>query len=99
MLYVITGHDVPESFDLRMQHRPAHLARLQALADSGRLLLAGPLSTSDASDLRQSGVVGSVIIAEFEDLLAARTWAESDPFLLHGIYREVTVNRFRKVLP
>jgi len=99
MLYVITGVDLPDSFELRMQHRPAHLARLQALLSVGRLTLAGPLSTTDDGDLRQSGVVGSLIVAEFASLADASAWAHADPFLAHGIYREVKIQPFRKVLP
>ena len=42
MLYSIVGQDVENSLEGRKQARPAHLARLEALRDEGRLILAGP---------------------------------------------------------
>jgi len=99
MWYLIFGRDAPDSLAKRTAARPAHLARLQALRDAGRLLLAGPLPAVDAEDPGPAGFVGSAIVAEFESLAAARTWAESDPYVTAGVYAHVDVLPFRKVLP
>ena len=99
MLYVIIGQDIPNSLDKRMAARPAHLARLQALQDEGRLLLAGPFPAVDAVDPGAAGFAGSLIVAEFESLRAAQEWAESDPYAATGVFRQIIVQPFKKVLP
>ncbi|HJU07948.1 MAG TPA: YciI family protein [Rhodanobacteraceae bacterium] len=99
MWYAILGLDNENSLSARTSARPAHLARLQQLLDEGRLLLAGPFPKIDAEDPGPAGFDGSLIIAEFEDIEAARAWAQGDPYFVAGVYREVTVRPFRKTLP
>jgi uncharacterized protein YciI len=99
MWYAITGIDIPNSLDKRKGARPAHITRLQKLLEEGRLLLAGPFPAIDAEDPGPAGFSGSLIIAEFDDLEAARKWADVDPYRVAGVYREVTVRPFRQTLP
>lgn len=99
MLYAITGQDAPDSLEKRMAARPAHLARLQALQNEGRLLLAGPFPAVDAPDPGTAGYTGSLIIAEFASLQAAQEWARADPYVADGVFRQISVQPFRKVLP
>jgi uncharacterized protein YciI len=99
MWYAIHGIDHPNSLARRLAARPAHLARLEALRDAGRLLLAGPLPAIDAEDPGPAGFTGSLVVAEFPDLDAARAWAGADPYLDAGVYARVEVYPFRKVLP
>jgi len=99
MLYAIICEDVPNSLPLRMPVRPDHLTRIQALADAGRLIIAGPHPAQDSEDPGEAGFTGSLIIAEFESLNEARTWAAADPYQSAGVYASVTVKPFKKVLP
>ncbi|ADL56235.1 YciI family protein [Gallionella capsiferriformans] len=99
MWYAITGTDVPDSLAARITSRPAHVARLQALQAQGRLLLAGPFPAVDAEDPGSAGFTGSLIVAEFASLLDAQTWADADPYVSGGVYRDVSVRPFRKTLP
>jgi len=99
MWYAITGHDNADSLEHRRAARPAHLARLHALQENGRLLLAGPFPAIDAEDPGPAGFSGSLIVAEFSDLQAARDWADTDPYVAAGVYQHVDVRPFRKVLP
>lgn len=99
MWYVIEGYDAPGSLEHRLQARPAHLARLQALKEAGRLLLAGPCPAIDAEDPGPAGFSGSLVVAEFETLVAARAWADADPYVGAGVYARVDVRPFRPVLP
>ncbi len=99
MLYAIIGDDAPDSLEKRLAVRPAHLARLDVLQQDGRLTLAGPFPAIDSPDPGPAGFSGSLIVAEFESLVAARTWAEADPYLLTGVFERVTVKPFKKVLP
>lgn len=99
MLYVIYAEDVPDSLERRKTARAAHLARLQQLQDAGRLLLAGPYPSIDSVDPGPAGFSGSLIVAEFESLQAAKDWADTDPYILAGVYQTVTVKPFKKVFP
>lgn len=99
MWYAIEGYDAPQTLDRRMQARPAHLARLLALKETGRLLLAGPCPSIDAEDPGPAGFSGSIVIAEFPSLEAARAWADADPYVEAGVYARTEVRPFRLVLP
>ena len=99
MYYAISGRDVTDSLARRQSARPAHLLRLELLKNQGRLLLAGPYPAIDAEDPGVAGYNGSLIVAEFESLDAARAWADADPYVAAGVYAEVSVQPFRKVLP
>jgi uncharacterized protein YciI len=99
MWYAIIATDQPGSLEKRLANRPPHLARLRALQDEGRLLLAGPFPAIDSEDPGPAGFTGSLIIAEFADLAAARAWADADPFVAAGVYGAVDVKPFRKTLP
>jgi uncharacterized protein YciI len=99
MLYAIFGNDVPDSLQKRLAARPAHLERLQALQNEGRLLLAGPFPAVDALDPGMAGFTGSLIVAEFPSLEAAQTWAAADPYIAAGVYAQVAVRPFKKVFP
>ena len=99
MFYAIIGEDRADSLADRLAARPAHLGRLTALQEEGRLLLAGPCPAIDSPDPGPAGFSGSIIIAEFESLAAARTWADADPYVAAGVYEKVTVKPFKKALP
>ena len=99
MLYAIIGIDVPDSLARRTAARPAHVQRLAALRDAGRLVLAGPFPAIDATDPGPAGHAGSLIVAEFADLAAAQTWADADPYVAGGVYASVAVRPFRRTLP
>lgn len=99
MLYAILSEDVADSGERRATARADHLARLERLQDEGRLVLAGPHPAIDAEEPGEAGFSGSLIVAEFESLEAARAWADADPYVAAGVYRRVEVKPFRKTLP
>ncbi len=99
MLYSIQGTDVPDSLARRRAVRAQHLERLTALKDAGRLVLAGPLPAIDAADPGPAGFTGSLIVAEFVSIDAARAWAAADPYVAGGVFASVEVRPFLKVMP
>jgi len=99
MLYAIIAEDVANSLEKRLAARPAHLERLNALLDQGRLILAGPHPAIDTEDPGEAGFSGSLIVAEFTALEDAQAWAADDPYQHAGVYASVTVKPFKKVLP
>lgn len=99
MLYAIWAEDVPNSLEKRMAARPDHVARLKQLQSDGRLILAGPMPAVDSSDPGEAGMTGSLIVAEFTSLEAAQSWADADPYIAAGVYHQVSVKPYIKVLP
>lgn len=99
MLYVIWAQDVSESLVNRQAARPDHVARLKNLAAEGRLIIAGPMPAVDSIDPGAAGMTGSMIVAEFTSLEAAQAWAKEDPYVTAGVYEQVTVKPYIKVLP
>ncbi|NOT14867.1 MAG: YciI family protein [Methylotenera sp.] len=99
MWYAIIAEDNPNSLENRLASRPAHLARLTMLQEAGRLLLAGPFPAIDSTDPGLAGFSGSLIVAEFNSLDEATIWANQDPFVSNGVYKQVSVKPFRKTLP
>ena len=99
MLYAIVGDDHPGSLAARLAARPAHVERLNALQEEGRLIMAGPFPAIDSPDPGPAGFSGSLIVADFASLDAARAWADADPYVAAGVYAKVTVRPFKKVLP
>ncbi len=99
MLYAFISEDLPGTLQQRLAARPAHLQRLQQLRDAGRLLLAGPHPAIDSEDPGPAGFTGSLVVAEFDCLEDAQRWADADPYVSAGVYRQVVVKPFKKVLP
>ncbi len=99
MLYAIIASDIENTLDKRLAARPDHLQRLEALKNEGRLVLAGPHPAIDSNDLGEAGFTGSLVVAEFDTLEDARNWANVDPYIKAGVYDQVIVKPFKKVLP
>ena len=99
MWYMICSQDVENSLPLRKQARPAHIERLTALKDEGRLLIAGPFPAIDSEDPGEAGFTGSLVVADFDSLEAAQAWADTDPYVAAGVYANVVVKPYKKVLP
>ena len=99
MLYAIISQDKNDSLEDRLKARPAHVERLVALKEAGRLVLAGPHPAIDSPDPGTAGFTGSLVVADFSSLDDARSWADADPYMAAGDNEHVTVKPFRKVLP
>jgi uncharacterized protein YciI len=99
MLYAVISQDVENSLAKRASVRPAHVERLNALKDEGRLVIAGPHPAIDSEDPGDAGFTGSLIIAEFDSLEDAQAWADVDPYIAAGVYEKVVVKPYKKVLP
>jgi uncharacterized protein YciI len=99
MLYAIISQDKENSLEKRLASRPDHLARLTTLTNEGRLILAGPHPAIDSENPGEAGFTGSLVVAEFNDLQAAQSWADADPYIIAGVYSKVIVKPFKKVLP
>ena len=99
MWYVIYARDRADSLSARQSARAAHLARLEALLQEGRLLLAGPRPAIDSEDPGPAGFQGSLVVADFDSLGAAQAWADADPYVASGAYESVEVTPFKRIMP
>jgi hypothetical protein len=99
MLYVIVGKDAPGSLATRRRVRTEHLARVRALSDAGRIVVAGPCPAVDSADPGEAGFSGSLIVAEFPSLDDARNWVAGDPYVTEGVFETHEVRPFIRVLP
>jgi len=99
MFYAIISQDVQDSLEKRLGVRAEHIARLKALEDEGRLLIAGPHPNIDGEDPGPAGFSGSLIVAEFNSLEEAQSWADADPYIAAGVYEKIVVKPFKRVFP
>ncbi len=99
MLYAIISQDTEDSLEKRLAVRPAHIKRLNQLKEAGKLVLAGPHPAIDSEDPGTAGFTGSLIVAEFDSLKHAQAWADTDPYIKAGVYQQVMVKPFKRVLP
>ena len=99
MLYAIIATDTPNSLEKRLAARPQHVERIKQLLADGRLALAGPHPAVDSDEPGDAGFSGSLIVAEFDSLDAAQTWAGADPFVAAGVYADVLVKPFKQTMP
>ena len=99
MWYSIYSKDKADSLQARLDARPAHVERLEALLSEGRLLLAGPRPAIDAEDPGPAGFLGSLVVAGFDSLEDAQAWADADPYVDAGVYESVEVTPFKRVMP
>lgn len=99
MLYAFISQDKPGTLDKRLTARTTHVERLQILKNEGRLILAGPHPAIDSEDPGEAGFTGSLVVAEFDSLKDARQWADADPYVSAGVYENIVVKPFNKVLP
>lgn len=91
--FMLLATDAEGAHEARLEARPAHLKRLEALQSEGRLLTAGPNPLPDNPDQ----VSGSLIIAQFTSLDDAQTWAEQDPYVDACVYEEILIKPFKAV--
>jgi len=89
-LFAIYCVDKKDSQELRAATRPEHLDYVARLGD--RLLAAGPLLDGDRA-------AGSLLIVDFPDAAAAEAFAAGDPYNKAGLFENVRVTGWRKVLP
>jgi len=99
MWYAVISQDVENSLERRAESGDAHVVRLKALVDEGRLLIAGPHPAIDAEDPGAAGFSGSLVVVDFPSLEDAQAWADVDPYVEAGVYASVIVKPFKKVLP
>jgi uncharacterized protein len=88
MLVAVIARDKPGHLPVRLDTRAAHLAYIQA---TGVVNMAGPL-------IEDGQMCGSLIVLEVDSLAAARAWVAGDPYGKAGLFADVTVIEWKKVI-
>jgi uncharacterized protein YciI len=99
VLYAILSVDIKNSLEKRKSARPAHLKRLEDLQAAGHLVIAGPHPAVDSDTPGEAGFTGSLVISEFASLKHAQDWANIDPYVLAGVYANISVKPFNQIFP
>ncbi len=89
MLYALMAWDKDGAVDVRMANRPDHLAYLES---TGVVRQAGPFLGADGQPC------GSLIVLEVDTMDAANAWAENDPYAKAGLFREVNISAWKRVI-
>jgi len=89
MRFALMTKDKPGALEIRKSNRDAHLAYIK---ETGVVEMAGPM-LDDAGEM-----CGSLIVLEVEDMVAAQEWAENDPYATAGLFDEVTLRAWKKVV-
>lgn len=88
MLVAVIGRDKPDSQQIRLDTRAAHLDYIES---TGVVSQAGPLLDGNGQ------MVGSLIILDVPDMQAATTWVANDPYGKAGLFDGVGVMEWNKV--
>lgn len=88
MFFALTCLDKPDSLQIRLDNRPAHL---EFLNGSGKVAFAGPFIEAEKP-------VGSLVVIEAADLAEAEAFAAADPYAVAGLFASVTIREWRKVI-
>jgi len=89
MRFALMTTDKADSLQMRMDNRAAHLAYIE---ETGVVEMAGPM-LDDAGDM-----CGSLIVLDVEDLAAAQAWADNDPYAKAGLFSDVRLKAWKKVI-
>jgi len=89
MRFALMTKDKPGALQTRMDNRAAHL---DYVAETGVVELAGPFLDHDGQ------MCGSLIVLEVPDMAAAEDWAANDPYAKAGLFEEVILRAWKKVV-
>lgn len=89
MLIALIARDKAGALQARLDTRDAHVAYLKT---TGVVSQAGPF-LNDAGEM-----IGSLVILDVPDMQAAQDWAANDPYALAGLFAEVKLIPWKKVI-
>lgn len=89
MRVALVCKDKPDSLNIRLENRAAHLEHIRA---SGVVEMAGPFLDTAGT------MCGSLVILEVETLAQAQDWAAADPYARAGLFQSVEITEWKKVI-
>lgn len=92
MLFMLHCVDARGQLERRLALRAIHREHVARI--SQRLAAAGPLFADDGITM-----IGSLLVADFEDRAALDAWLGDEPFTQQGVYASVMIHPFLNVWP
>lgn len=89
MLYALMTKDKTGALQVRLDNRDAHLAYI---ADTGVVEMAGPFLDAEGN------MCGSLVVLNVADMAAAEAWAANDPYAKAGLFSDVRIQAWKKVI-
>ncbi|WP_050931596.1 YciI family protein [Aestuariivita boseongensis] len=89
MRFALMCTDKPGHLEVRKANRDAHLAYIK---ETGVVEMAGPLLDDDGN------MAGSLVVLDVDDMAAAQAWASGDPYAKAGLFADVTLRAWNKVI-
>ena len=89
MLVALMTTDKAGALQTRLDNRDAHLAYI---AETGVVAMAGPFLNEDGA------MCGSLIVLDVEDMTAAENWAANDPYNKAGLFSDVRLQEWKRVV-
>ena len=81
--------DKPGALQTRLDNRDAHLAYIKS---TGVVEMAGPFLDAEGQ------MCGSLIVMDVADMAAAQAWADNDPYYKAGLFSDVRLQEWKKVI-
>lgn len=88
MLFAIICKDKAGAVQTRLDNRAKHLAYIE---ETGIVKIAGPF-------LENGTMTGSLVVVEAETMAAAQDWAANDPYAKAGLFEDVRISEWKKVV-
>ncbi|KFI28913.1 YciI family protein [Paenirhodobacter enshiensis] len=88
MLFAIICKDKAGALQTRLDNREKHLAYL---AETGIVQIAGPF-------LEDGRMTGSMVVVEGDSIEVAKDWAANDPYAKAGLFEDVRITEWKKVV-
>ncbi|HBZ42550.1 MAG TPA: hypothetical protein DEO85_00475 [Maritimibacter sp.] len=88
-MFAVICTDKPGALETRKSNRDAHLAYIQ---DTGLVLQAGPFLDVNGD------MCGSLVILSVTTREAAQDWADGDPYAKAGLFSDVRIEEWKKVV-
>ena len=89
MLIALIARDKPGALQTRVETRDAHVAYLKS---TGVVSQAGPLLDDEGQ------MCGSLVVLDVPDMAAAKAWAADDPYAHAGLFADVQLIQWNKVI-
>jgi len=89
MLVALIAKDKPGALEIRKANRDAHVAYLK---ETGAVAIAGPFLNPEGE------MTGSLIVLDVADMAAAEHWAANDPYAKAGLFENVSLSEWKKVI-
>lgn len=89
MLVAVICTDKPGAIETRKANREAHLAYIK---DTGVVAQAGPFLDADGM------MCGSLLVLDVDGMAAARAWADGDPYAKAGLFADVRIEQWNRVV-